>query len=50
MNIPTIIGSLIILSVFVFIVITGIRRKIKNKGGCSGGCSGCPSSSSCSHK
>ncbi len=48
MNIPTIIGALIILAVFAAIVITGIRKKIKNKGGCSGGCSGCPYSGSCS--
>lgn len=50
MNTPTIIGALIILAVFTAIVITGIRKKIKNKGGCSGGCSGCPSSNYCSHK
>ncbi len=39
MNVPTLIGALVVLGVFVAIVARGIHNKRTGKGGC-GGCSG----------
>lgn len=45
-NMPTILGSIVILAVFISI----IAKQIYNKGGCGAGCSGCPNSQLCHPK
>ena len=50
MNIQTIIVGGIVLAVFLAIVITGIRNRIKGKSGCSCGCDACAMKDSCHSK
>ncbi len=47
MNMPTIIGTIIIAVIFFSIIINGIRGHKKNDGGCGGNCGGCPYAGSC---
>lgn len=49
-NMPTILGSIVILAVFISIIAKQIYNKKHNKGGCGGGCSGCPNSQLCHPK
>lgn len=51
MNIPTIIGALIILGIVVLIVARAIYNKKHHRSGCScGGCSGCSTQGICHPK
>ena len=47
MDVPTLIGALIIFGIFAAIVIHGIRKHKAGKGGCGCGCSHCANSSLC---
>lgn len=49
MNLPTIIGALIIAAVFIAIVARGVYNRKRGQGGCScgGNCGSCPSGSAC---
>ena len=49
-NLATIIIGLVVLAVIAAIIVSLIRKKINNKGGCGCGCSGCPSSENCKGK
>lgn len=49
-NMPTILGSIVILAVFISIIAKQIYNKKHNKGGCGAGCSGCPNSQLCHPK
>lgn len=46
-NLPTILGSFILLAVFISIIARHIYNKKHNKGGCAGGCGGCPNAEFC---
>lgn len=50
MNLPTIIVTVIIAAIFLFIVVKGIINKKKGKSGCSCGCDGCAMSEICHSK
>lgn len=52
MNIPTIIGAILIFALFAAIVIRGIYNKKRHKSSCSCGCAcdGCPGIGACHPK
>lgn len=50
MNLPTVIGALIVFAIFAAIVGRGLYNKKHHKGGCSCGCDHCPSSGMCHPK
>ncbi len=50
MNLPTVIGALVVFAVFAAIVGRGLYNKKHRKGGCGCGCDHCPGNSMCHPK
>ncbi len=50
MNLPTIIGALIVLAIVVAIIARGVYNRRHNRSSCGCGCSDCPSNGMCHPK
>lgn len=46
-NGSTLLTGLVVFGAFAAVIVWGLRKRKRRKGGCSGGCGGCPGRKSC---